>query len=106
MGVDYTGNYGIGVRILTPDLDEDEQYQGDTISWIDDILASTDYSYFEVGSANYSGEENDIYVTIDNPFENGYCGLEEKANNLIQFLQDKGIEFEGTVDVVGGLEIW
>ena len=106
MGVDYTGNYGIGVKIFTPDLDEDEDYDGDYLSWVDDVLEGTDYYYFEVGSSNYSGGENDIYVIINSPFENGYCGLEEKANTLIQFLQDKNIEFDGKVDVVGGLNIW
>jgi hypothetical protein len=63
MGVDYSGNYGIGIQVYTPD--------------------------FEIGEGNYTGDNDDIYIVIDNPFEDGYCALGEKANKLIEFLQQK-----------------
>mgnify|MGYP001546892265 FL=1 len=106
MGVDYTGNYGIGVNIYEKEFEEDSDYASDFISYLDDILEDTNYYYFEVGHANYGGDSNDIYVCIDNPFENGYCSLEEKASDLLAFLTKNKIEYEGIVDVVGGLNVW
>ena len=106
MGVDYTGNYGIGVNIYEKEFEEGSDYEGDFISYLEDILEGTDYSYFEVGHANYGGDINDIYVCIDNPFKNGYCGLEDKASTLLTFLAKNEIEYEGVVDVVGGLNVW
>lgn len=70
------------------------------------MLEDKGYSYFEVGSANYSGGDNDLYISIDEPFSNGYCGLEEKAKELLNFLTENKILYKGTVDVVGGLNIW
>lgn len=105
MGVDYSGNYGIGIKITLPELDENHEWFGDEIGRLDEILDDTDYYYFEVGAGSYTGESNDLYICIDEPFSDGYCGLEEKANKLLKFLQQNKIEFEGKVDIVGGLNI-
>lgn len=105
MGVDYSGNYGVGVKIFTPDLDEDEDYDGDVMSWIDDVLKGTIYSFFEVGNGSYTGEENEICVCIDNPFSDGF-DITDKVSALKFFLAEKGIEYYDDVDVVGGLNIW
>lgn len=106
MGVDYSGNYGIGIQVYLSDFEEEDDYYEDDLGYIESCLENTNYSYFEVGSGNYSGETDDIYIIIDNPFEDGYCTLGEKADKLIQFLQENNISFEGKVDVVGGLRIW
>lgn len=105
MGVDYSGNFGIGVQIKSQILTEDHEYYEDFIGYLDNALDDTDYFYFEVGDGMYSGEDNDVYVCIDNPFENGYCGLEEKVSVFYSFLAKNGLERIGEVDVVGGLEV-
>jgi hypothetical protein len=106
MGVDYSGNYGIGIQVYTPDFEEGDDYYEDELGYIESILKSTNYSYFETGEGSYSGDIDDIYIIIDNPFEDGYCALGEKADKLIEFLQENNMRFEGKVDVVGGLRIW
>jgi len=105
MGVDYSGNFGIGVQIKRLEISEDSEYDGDFIWYLDDALEGTDYYYFEVGEAMYVGGENDLYVCINNPFENGYYGLEEKVSVFYSFLAKNGLEAIGEVDVVGGLEV-
>ena len=106
MGVDYSGHYGIGIKIILPEFDEDNEWFGDELSWLDEILENIGYFYFEIGDENITDEKNDLYLCINNPFEDGYCALEEKADKLMQFLLENKIEFEGKIDVVGGLEIW
>ena len=106
MGVDYSGNYGVGIQVYLPDFEEDEEWWDDSLGYLESILKDTSYSYFQVGDGNWTGVEDDIYVVIDNPFEDGYCALGEKVDKLIQFLQENKLEFEGSVDVVGGLRIW
>lgn len=106
MGVDYSAHYGIGIKITLPGFDEDHEWFENELGWLEEILENTDYFYFEVGDENYTGERNDLYLCIKNPFKDGYCALEEKASKLLQFLQENKIEFKGKVDIVGGLEIW
>jgi len=53
----------------------------------------------------YSGEDNDIYICIKDPFENG-LDITDKATELISFLNEHNIKFEGDINEVGGLEIY
>lgn len=106
MGVDYTGNYGIGIQIYKKEFDADHEWFEDFEGCLDELIGEKDYYYFEVGSHMYGGDENELYLCIDEPFKNGYCGLEEKVSVLLSFLAENEIEYEGTVDVVGGLNIW
>jgi len=103
MGVDYTGNYGIGLRIQLPIFEEEHQYYEDEESWLDQILGE-EYYYFDVGEGSYTGEDNDYYVCLKKPFKDGYDIL-DKVVELKKFLSDNGIEFFGEVDEVGGLLI-
>lgn len=104
MGVDYNANFGIGVQVIRKDFDEDSEYYEDFLGWIDEQLEGSEYSYFETGSSMYGGEENDVYVVLDEPFSEG-LDLTKKAEDLKSFLQSKEIEYEGEVDIVGGLLI-
>lgn len=106
MGVDYSAHYGIGIKITLPEFDEDHKWFEDELGWLDEILESTGYFYFEVGDSMYTGKSNKFYICIDEPFSEGYCGLKEKADKLLEFLQENEIKFEGKVGIVGGLEIW
>lgn len=105
MGVDYTGNYGIGIKIFIPELDENHEYYNDEIGYLESLLEDTSYSYFEVGEGSYTGNPNDYYIEIKNPFEDGY-DIQNKVNALMTFLDEKQIESEGRVDIIGGLNVW
>jgi hypothetical protein len=103
-GVDYTGNYGIGVRVLKKEFEEESEYCGDFNYYLEEALDSTEYYYFETGSEMYSGGENEIYICISEPFKDGY-NIAERALDLYSFLAEKEIEYVGKVDEVGGLLI-
>lgn len=104
MGVDYTANYGFGVKIIR---NEEEDF----LDWLDQKLEDTEgINYFEVGSDSYGGDENEIYVCIDVEDQidkqNGYEFLNSYADELMNILKEKGIDFEGVPNIVGGLNIW
>ena len=64
MGVDYTGNYGIGVKVIKKEFTEDSEYYEDFNTYLDDVLENTNYYYFEVGEGSYTGEDNYFYICI------------------------------------------
>lgn len=103
MGVDYTATFGIGIEVKGVDYNEkgfDCMYE-----YLDDLLEGTNFEYGESGEGAYTGEENDFYILIKNPFENGIEGLAGKANELEVFLKDKNIPYD-KINLVGGLHIW
>lgn len=105
MGVDYSANFGIGVKLVRRDFEEGHEWEDDFLGYIDDKLKNSPYGYFEVGSEAYGDDINDFYCYIENPFEYGVEGLEEKCNGLIRFLNQNEIIFDGKIDIFGGLEI-
>lgn len=114
MGVDYSGNYGVGVQVEFDNLYNviAEKYEVDTddaeeyaLEYLDELLEGTNYNYFEVGDGNYSGQQNEVYIEINDVFKDGY-DIREKVTNLIKFCEDNGLTMIGEVDVVGGLEIY
>ena len=104
MGVDYSGHYGIGFKVLLPELPEDHEFFEDERFWLDDIIEKR-FDWFEVGEGMYTGEDNEIYICIKDPFENG-LDITEKTNELISFLNEYNIKFEGDINEVGGLEVY
>lgn len=114
MGVDYSGNYGVGVQVEFDNLYEviAEEFEVDVddasayvLDYLDNLLQGTDYYYFEVGDGNYSGQTNEVYIEINDVFKDGY-DIREKVTNLIKFCEDNGLTMVGEVDVVGGLYIY
>lgn len=103
MGVDYSANYGFGVKVL-------RNKEEDFIDWLDEQLENTELYYFEVGSSSYGGEENEVYVCINIEDEidkdNGYDFIKYSADELTKILSKKGIGFVGVPNIVGGLNIW
>lgn len=99
MGVDYTGHYGIGVEVDTKD-EEDDIYD-----LMDDKLNEA-YEWFSVGEGNYTGEKNQIFVVIKDPFEDGFAELEAKKDKLLAHIEDIELEAIGEFGAVGGLEVW
>lgn len=104
MGVDYSGHYGIGFKVTLPQLPEDHEFFDDEISWLDEITGDK-FDYFEVGDNMYTGDGNDLYVCIKNPFDEG-LDITKKANELVSFLNENNIKFEGEINEVGGLEVY
>lgn len=101
MGVDYSANFGFGIQV---DPNYYDEHQDDIYDILDDL---PDYLfYFKIGAGNYTGDTDDFYICINNPLENGYNNLEEKANFLLSILDDKGIKYIDKPDIVGGLEIY
>lgn len=114
MGVDYSGNYGVGVQVEFDNLYEAiaEKYKVDVESasdyitdYLDDLITGTDYNYFELGEGFYTGQPNEVYIEINDVFKDGY-DISDKVSNLIKFCEDNGLTMVGEVDVVGGLEIY
>jgi len=101
MGVDYTGNYGIGVKVIRKEFDENSEYYEDFTTYLDDVLENTNYYYFEVGESMYVGGENDIYVCISDLLND--LNIKDRVFAFYKFLQDNEIRFEGEVNEVGGL---
>lgn len=106
MGVDYSANYGIGFRVEASaqllDREDDELYLQE---YLDEEL-SDEYRYFEVGSGNYTGKDNDVYVIFRD--RSGLAPLEnykERLEALRKHLEDILLEVseEG---LVGGLNVW
>lgn len=104
MGVDYTANYGIGFLLNIPSNEELEEMELDVDSYLEDILPSNT-SYFEVGGGNYTGEQNDYYVILDDDEINET--LTERCEDLKVSLLNEGlINSNDKASVVGGLKIW
>lgn len=103
MGVDYTSHYGVGIKIQLPTFEEEHEYYQDEESWLDQTLGE-EYDYFDIGEGSYTGEENEFYVCLKNPFKDGY-DITERVREMKTFLFDNNIEFFGEVDEVGGLLI-
>ncbi len=105
MGVSYSANYGIGIQVKRKEFSEEDEYYGDFVWYVDDLLVDTEYDYFEVGDGNYTGKEDEIFICIEEPFEHGFCAAEKEAEKLITFLEKNEIEYIGKVGLVGGLRI-
>lgn len=111
MGVDFTGHYGIGVKIDSIDFDEEELDKeiaelGHMCEFLDENLNTEIYNWFEVGDGNYSGKENDFYIVIKDPFKDGLNNLEQKKDKLLQHIKEIGLEISDDFGVVGGLEVY
>lgn len=106
MGVDYDGNYGLGYKITLPEFEEDHEYFEDPIGFIDNALEDSNYGFFQIGDGAYSGNEDDVYIILDEPFEDGNLDVTQKAKDLKEYILSKNIEIEGDFDIYGGLRVW
>ena len=106
MGVDYRANYGIGVKLENLDFDKlDSDYMEE---YLDNLPEpeGIDVEYFEVGEGSYSGEDNDFYLCIKNPMNEGVKVLKNKIDLFGNYLRRNNIKYIGKVDCVGGLNIY
>ena len=109
MGVDYTANYGIGVKLQEVDF---EELNLEDVECMDDYLEELpepegiQTEYFEVGSGSYTGEDNTYYLCIKHPMKEGVKALKTKVDLFKNYLRRNDIRYFGDVDCVGGLNIW
>lgn len=78
MGIDYSGNYGIGYKVIESDKIPEHDIENGLSEYIFDNLGQ-EYEYFEVGYETYNDKPNDIYIVLKNPFENGLDLASKKA---------------------------
>lgn len=95
MGVDYTGHFGMGVKI--------KKVLG-TFDCLYDDLDDSHYEFFEVGSGAYTGNENDFYVKVKTPIHTA-LDFQIWKKRLLEHLKEIDLEPDGEFGAVGGLEI-
>lgn len=100
MGVDYDANYGFGVQVEIPTVDDKLQY-------LEDLCKDTKFSYFVEGSY-YDNDEDYYYIISDEAeeaMENGDYNIVRYVNELLDFLVNNNITYIGNPRIVGGLLI-
>ena len=103
MGVDYSANFGIGYKVSLSDekLEELETCMGGAL---EDILNGSELLYFETGSSNYGGEDNDFYVVLrDEAID--YKDLAGQLSLMKVYLEQTPLNIESEGGLVGGLLI-
>jgi hypothetical protein len=102
MGVDYEGVGGIGIEVSY----DEEKYE-DHDDYFDSLnMKDSGFSWTSAGDGAYGGEYR-FYITIDNPFKDGY-DLTEKVKELQAFLIENNVDYgeDFEVDTIEDLSIW
>lgn len=99
MGVYYTSIFGIGYKIAEKVFEDDTCMD----EYLDD-MCNDKFKYFQTGEGDYTGESNEWYVVLKNPFEKT-LDLTDQKNELYNFLTDNGIEIIGDFGLKGGLYV-
>ena len=113
MGVDYSGHYGIGQQIKAVDFEENQKPKGfeecetfeEYIYELFDTDEAKGFSFFKVGAGNYSGEQDDLFIEIDDVFSDG-LDLTAKKKIFDEFIQKHNFETIGDFGLIGGIEVW
>lgn len=111
MGIDYDANFGIGVKLVWIDFDDEEDLPDnlknfcDMNEYIESFEGHENFKVFNIGDF-ISGDNHEMFITIREPFAEGFDELEIKCLKLINFLARNNIQYEGSIDLVGGLRIW
>lgn len=121
MGVDYSANFGFGVKVIQTPVPRqwliDNEYEEDDADdlglfreYLDEVLQSTRLRYFEVGSSSYGGDGH--LVVYDPLFEDGLTkgnydiNIRATADYITSTLDSLLISYEGQPTLIGGLHIW
>ena len=107
MGVNYSGNYGIGYKVRYQEYDDKFDSDGDPIEDSFDLMYKIDedqFFWFKVGNAYTEGIRN-CFICVQNPFEDGVLGLTAKKHQLNEFCKRNEIPIEGEFGLHGGLEV-
>ena len=84
MGVDYSANFGIGFHIVDECDDKDLTIR----EYLDELIDTSKYSWFETGSEDYGGRPNNFFVVLDDvqPLNTLEDRLEELKQHLLSEL--------------------
>lgn len=101
MGVDYNANFGIGYKVV--DARTEEQIEEvEFLYYLEEELEKTDYWCFETGDGWYTGNENEFFVVLKEPFKNGVDLTEDKML-LGRKLKSLDVEIDGDFDLHGDI---
>jgi hypothetical protein len=102
MGVDYRAHAGVGIQVEVKEVEGFEYFN----EYLEDALDLEKYFFFESGEGAYSGEDNDYFICIEQPFTDGLINLNKLKDDLLTHLSELEIEVKGVFDVQVGLEVW
>lgn len=102
MGLHYDSHCGLGVKVKTIQGLNPQQINED-YGFIDKVLDGSKYEYFFTGWLD--DKEQDLFLTIREPFSDGNYNLKSKVKEFKKFLKANKIKYEGDVDIVGGLSV-
>ena len=98
MGVDYDANFGLGFEIMFPDIDD-----LDECDWINELVKGTPYTYIYWGDEGYSGDPDTYAIVLSGDVPRHE--ISEKLRLLEVFLKNKGVEYDGSRYLVGGISV-
>ncbi len=104
MGVDYSGNYGIGYQVTGSDEIPDAELEEGLSEYLYNKVGDG-FQHFDVGSGSYTGEENDYYIVVKDAFKDG-LDLTAKKKAIDDELKRLKLEPVGDFGDVGGLSVW
>lgn len=107
MGTNYRANFGVGIEIKSPPIEDslDEFYE--VHEHLEDITENSPYEFKEYGDGGYTGDSNTFIIYIKDPFKDGY-DITNKVNEFKQWLLKEEIfenEEDMLIDLVGGLNV-
>lgn len=104
MAAKFSFAYGIGVRVLTfPSVTE---FPEGMEEYLDTLLTGTTYDYFVVGNTFLDTEKYYIVLNdADIDFASGMADFSTACENLLAFLLQNEVDFEGNVRLIGGLHV-
>lgn len=105
MDVWHDADFGIGVRVKPIAAEINEKHDGCYDSYFSELLENTPFSFGTVGCTySNSSDELEYYIYISKPFADGY-NIKKKVTALYMFLKKIKMEYEGEVDINGGIYI-
>ncbi len=107
------GHYGIGQQIKYVDFkNKDEIPKGyEENESFDEFLGNFfekkftyGFNYFKIGEGNYTGEQDDYFIEIENVFSNG-LNLTKKKKKFDKFIKKHRFKTIGKFGLIGGVEM-
>jgi hypothetical protein len=115
MGIDYSANFGIGIKITESDVEEalgEENYVSEWDTMWQDYLYNLDEEdedfknkYKVINYGDSYDDDNYSAIVIKEPFAHGF-DINSKVEGLKKKLEEIGFKDLSEVGVVGGLYIW
>lgn len=107
MGVDYRVFYGIGVKLKTIDFDEPDQVPThakgyDNMREYCDAIEDDNYRCFCTGDDIADEEPLEWFIVLRKPFDGD---IRDNMRLLLIHLKRMQVQYEGEVDLVGGIYI-